>query len=406
MYSKRILILGYGMQGRAALYDLLNNTDDTEFIVADKHFDPVEDLREYPGERVTGMRLDASDSTALASVMEGATLVVEALPGIMALSAGKAAVHAGAHLVSSMYYINPGEQDPEKIREMRREMNRIDDLAKKAGKIILTEFGLDPGLDLVLGAQALKEFDEVEEFHSYGAGLPAPEAANNPLKYKFSWSAIGVMRAYLRPAWVIRSGRIVEIAADKIFAPENRHSIEADGFPDPLECYPNGNAAHYADVFGIQDTVREMGRYACRYPGHCDFWEIMANCGFMNEESIQVGNVKVSPAAFTSSLLEAQPQFRYAEDERDVVLVRVDLRGSKEGKKTRIIYELIDRRDLETGFTAMQRTVGFMMGFGARLILEGKLFEPGLLIPTDVPMELVKEGLAQFNISLSRKESS
>ena len=36
---------------------------------------------------------------------------------------------------------------------------------------------------------------QVLEFTSYCGGLPAPEASNNPLGYKFSWSARGVILA-------------------------------------------------------------------------------------------------------------------------------------------------------------------------------------------------------------------
>ena len=213
MPIQKIVILGLGMQGQAALYDLVCNTDAQQLITADSRPDMDSILTHFPGNRVKGVRIDGSNKTELASVMEGADMVIEALPGVMALSAGQVASEAGVNLVSSMYYINPGEQDAARIQAMKDEVARIDGEAKEKGITILTEFGLDPGIDLVMGAKVLSEFDDVEEFHSYGTGLPVPEAADNPLKYKFSWSAIGVMRAYMRPAWVIRNGQVVEIPA-------------------------------------------------------------------------------------------------------------------------------------------------------------------------------------------------
>jgi hypothetical protein len=36
---------------------------------------------------------------------------------------------------------------------------------------------------------------KVTRFVSLCGGLPAPEAADNPIGYKFSWSPIGVLRA-------------------------------------------------------------------------------------------------------------------------------------------------------------------------------------------------------------------
>jgi saccharopine dehydrogenase-like NADP-dependent oxidoreductase len=263
---------------------------------------------------------------------------------------------------------------------------------------------MDPGIDLVLGAKALSEMDEVSEFYSYGAGFPTLGAANNPLKYKFSWSPIGVMRAYLRPAKIISKGQIVEIAAEDIFAEENTHLLELDGIGVPLECYPNGNSVNYAELFGLRDTVQEMARYACRLPGHCAFWEVMAKCGFLNEESIEVGKMPVSPAQFTAALLGSQPQFQFADDEQDMILIRADVRGKKKGKKSRVIYQLVDRRDLETGFTSMQRTVGFTMSLGAQLIMEGRLKKTGLLSPVDVPFDLLAQGLAKHGMRIVRQE--
>ena len=36
---------------------------------------------------------------------------------------------------------------------------------------------------------------KITRFISLCGGLPAPEAADNPIGYKFSWSPIGVLRA-------------------------------------------------------------------------------------------------------------------------------------------------------------------------------------------------------------------
>jgi saccharopine dehydrogenase (NADP+, L-glutamate forming) len=35
--------------------------------------------------------------------------------------------------------------------------------------------------------------DKVREFYSYCSGLPVPECADNPLRFKFSWSPRGAL---------------------------------------------------------------------------------------------------------------------------------------------------------------------------------------------------------------------
>jgi hypothetical protein len=48
-------------------------------------------------------------------------------------------------------------------------------------------------LRLIKGLQA--RGGKITRFISLCGGLPAPEAADNPIGYKFSWSPIGVLRA-------------------------------------------------------------------------------------------------------------------------------------------------------------------------------------------------------------------
>jgi saccharopine dehydrogenase-like NADP-dependent oxidoreductase len=404
MSKKNVLLLGLGMQGKAALYDLVHRGNDYLVAVVDSRPDLESYLARYPSEKVTGRRIHLTGETDLMPLMKDVDVVIEALPAPFSLSAAGIAAKRGIHLVNSMYCISPQETDEDRIRTIKNTMQEIDRDARANKAVILPEFGMDPGIDLVLGAKALSEMDEVSEFYSYGAGFPAPEAAGNPLKYKFSWSPIGVMRAYLRPAKIISKGRVIDIAAEDMFAKKNVHRLELEEIGAPLECYPNGNSLYYAERFGLKDSVREMGRYACRWAGHCAFWEIMAKSGFLTEPPIKVGEELVSPAHFTASLLGSQSQFQYADDEQDITLIRVDVRGKRKGKKTRLIFQLIDRRDLETGLTSMQRTVGFTMSLGARLILEGRLKKAGLLSPIDVPYDFLAQGLAEHGMRIVRRE--
>jgi lysine 6-dehydrogenase len=404
--GKRILLLGLGMQGEAVLHDLVDRTDTSRIVVVDNRADLTDRLRRYPTEKIVGRLLDVADRASVVPLIQDSDVVIECLPSIHALAMGKLAVDCGVSLVSSMYYLNPGEQDPEKINSIRRQIGQIDERAKEKGVVVLTEFGLDPGLDLILGARAVKELDEVEHFYTYGAGIPAPNARANPLQYKFSWSILGVMKAYRRPARIITGGRAVTLESGRVFEPGNFHILDLEEIGSPLECFPNGDSVPYARLFGIHGTVREMGRFTCRLPGHCAFWNIMAKCGFLDEQAPGAGGFQMSPIEFTAALLGSQAQFHYADNEQDMAFIRIDVRGKSEGKKTRIIYQLLDTRDLETGLTAMQRTVGFTLSIGARLILEGKLRKPGVLTPLDVPYEMVIPALERYGLHVVRQEDS
>jgi saccharopine dehydrogenase-like NADP-dependent oxidoreductase len=404
MSQKHVLVLGCGMQGSAALDDLYRHVDSDPIVVADKRSDLIEFLGRYPDGRVTGRRVDLTTGPELRDLMAGASVVIEALPPSLTLEVARLAADVGVSLVSSMYYVDPSETDPESVQKRQDELEALDREAAAKGIVILPEFGLDPGIDLILGARALGEFDEVHTFNSYGSGVPAPEHASNPLKYKFSWSVLGVLRASKRPATIVARGRIEEIPGNEIFRPENTHTIEIDALGGTLECFANGNAAHYLEVFNLRGRVQEMGRYTCRYPGHSAFWDRMVNCGYLDEAPIQVGGVSVAPIEFTAALLSGQDQFQFGPDEADLAMVRVDAAGWSGGRPKRVLHQLIDRRDLTSGLTAMQRTVGFTMGLGARLILEKKLPTSGLLSPTEVPFDLLEEGLESFGMHITREE--
>jgi saccharopine dehydrogenase-like NADP-dependent oxidoreductase len=142
-----------------------------------------------------------------------------------------------------------------------------------------------------------------------------------------------------------------------------------------------------------------MGRYVLRWPGHCGFWEKLAKLHFLDDAPIRVGEVSVVPREFLRSLLE--PQLQYKDNERDVAVIRVEARGLQGGKRKRVIYQVIDRRDLRTGFTAMTRTVGFTASIGAQMILRGDIRKRGVLTPVrDVPFALFSEELRQRGIQV------
>ena len=92
--------------------------------------------------------------------------------------------------------------------------------AESANVILLNEIGLDPGIDhcsaLSLLRQLEKENKRVLSFTSFCGGLPAPEAADVPLGYKFSWSPRGVLNAALNGARFKLNGEVCTLSTSGI----------------------------------------------------------------------------------------------------------------------------------------------------------------------------------------------
>jgi len=385
----KILLLGIGMQGKAAIHDLVQSREVVEIVVADWDFKALQayvESKQY-GDKVQCQHVNAASVKSLHNLIaQGADVIIDLLPPSFHDSVAAAAVRQGIHLVNASY-AGP-------------ELKKLADEARARDVTILPEFGMDPGIDLVLLGEAIRSLDHVEEIITYGAGFPEPKAANNVLKYKVTWRFEGVIKSYLRAGRVIRDGKTVEIKETEMFNPENIHEVEIEGL-GRLEAFPNGDALKYADLLGIKRSgLRNLGRYVLRWPGHCALWKTMVDLHLLDDEPVMVDNIAVDRKHFLAATLE--PHIQYHDDERDVVVVRVDVKGKKDGEKKRAIYQIIDRRDLETGFTAMSRTVGYTASIGAQMIGTARIKKRGVLSPVnDIPYKLFVQELAKRNIHIT-----
>ncbi len=387
----RVLVLGVGLQGKAALHDLAACPAVTAITAADLDRAGLEaHLRgQTYRDRVRCEHVDARDPASVERLMAARPdVVIDLLPPDFAGTVAAAAVAHGAHVVNTFYVRPP-------VAALAAE-------AERRGVAILPECGLDPGLDLVLMAAAVRDLERVESLLSYGAGVPEPAAADNPLRYKISWSFAGVLRAYRRPARVIRGGEVAAIGDAEQFAPRHTHVLEIDGL-GRFEAYPNGDALPYVELLGLDRRhLRELGRFTLRWPGHCAFWQTVVALGLLDDEPDMVDGVAVDRRRFLAAALE--PHLRYGPGERDLAILRIEATGIKGGERRRVVYQLIDRRDLASGLSAMSRTVGFTASIGAQLIGTGAIARRGLLSPwRDLPYELLAGELARRGIRITRQ---
>ena len=371
----RVLVLGAGLQGKAVIHDLEQSSLVSEIIVADMdtrgiaEFGLKLDLR-----KISLVTADAADPNDLQRVIRDADarVVICMLPPSFGSAVARAALDNGVPFVSSSYTGSIIELDEE---------------ARRQGVTILPEMGMDPGIDLLLAQIALAELDEVHGLYSYGAGLPEPSCADNPIRYKITWTFDGVLKAYKRPARLLNEGKTLDIPGDEIFRQENIHLVDIPGL-GTLEAYPNGDSIHYIDTFKLDKHIQNMGRFALRYSGHCQFWQTLADLGFLDDDPMSFNGANVSPHQFLVQHLT--PRLQFGQGERDVVVVRIRAWGLKDRKPTEVTVQLTDYRDLPTGLFAMNRTVGYTTSIAAQLILAGDIVKAGVLSPVgDVPVARV-----------------
>jgi saccharopine dehydrogenase-like NADP-dependent oxidoreductase len=384
----RVLVLGYGMQGRAVVHDLVAAPEVTSVVCADADLDrATAELADLGIPKTIAKPLDAADPAALATLLtEGYDVVVDTLPRHFVRAVAESAIAAGVHLVNTNYDDN---------------LRDLDDRARAAGVAVLPEMGLDPGIDLMMAAEAVRRFDSVTHLLSYGSGIPAPGDDDNPLRYRISWTWEGVLDSYTRPARIVRRGEVVEVPGSNVFDAEQGHTVEIVPF-GILEAAPNGDAAKYAARFGIAGSAVEVGRYTLRYPGHGATWQKLAALGFLETEPVSHLGA-VTPRRFMVEHLG--PRLQYGADQRDAVILRVEARGIG-GPAEGWVLQLVDFRDPSTGLFAMNRTVGFAASIAAQMIVSGEIAHRGVLSPiTDVPWTPFVTELAARGITITESSA-
>jgi saccharopine dehydrogenase-like NADP-dependent oxidoreductase len=386
--ARTVLVIGTGIQGRAAIQDLERSPDVDQVIAADLDMGGLEHyLSSIAASKTEAAAVDVSDAGQLRTLLSrGAGVVIALVPVRFEPAVAAAAVDAGAHLVTTNY---------------AKHVAALDEAARARRVTIMPEAGFDPGIDLVIVNLAVSAFDRIEVLNSYGSGIPAPDCRDaNVLNYKISWSWEGVLAAYWRPATLIVDSEEIVAAREDIFHPEWRHAVAIDGV-GPLEAYVNGDAVAVAVAAGIRNTVRHAGRYTLRWPGHCDFWQKIAGLGLLDDAPGPRGTA--SPRDFLRRHLE--PQLQYGPTERDMIVLRVDVAGVWEGRHIGRRYELVDYRDLKTGTLAMSRAVGYPASVVAQMVLRGEISRPGVASPIrDIPPGPFFDALARRGIRIVERE--
>lgn len=263
----KVLILGSGMVARPIIQYLLkkkfevtvaSNTPERTAQFIDGHPD---------GHNVLW---DAGDEQALDALVASHHLTVSLLPYTYHVMVAKHCIAHKKNMVTSSY--------------VKPEMKALDKAAKEAGILILNEMGLDPGIDHMSAMRVIDSIHHKEggvlEFYSICGALPAPEAADNPFRYKFSWSPKGVVLAGNNDASYLKNGKVVNVQTRNLFKDPWTYR-----FPDvgELHVYPNRDSISYKEIYGIPEA-RTMYRGTFRYPGWCETLHAMKQLNLISPE--------------------------------------------------------------------------------------------------------------------------
>ncbi|MBT3807429.1 MAG: saccharopine dehydrogenase [Desulfobacula sp.] len=384
----KILVLGgCGVQGRTALYDLASDPDISEIICADIQFDELSKIEDFTDMgKITTAKIDAQNKSDLLDLYRKVDLVIDLLPKEFKSHVNEMALEAKVHVVNTNYMYKTKDMDKK---------------AKQAGIAIMPECGLDPGIDLVIYADAKSRFDSLSVINSYCGGFPEKKACTNPLNYKLSWIWRGVLSSTSRDGKIIKDGQIIEIPFARQHDKSFVHEIE---FPNlgTLEAIPNGDAVFFTDRMGLTKKIVNTGRYSLRWPGWSAFWRPLKELDFLSEDPVKGIDGKLSPMDFMEKHLG--PKLVYQDDEKDLVAMINIFEGKKDNKKMRFTSSMLIERDLETGIMAMSKGVAYTACIVAKMIVKGEIKEKGVLSPINhIPVAPFMERLKKRGIVISEK---
>lgn len=383
----KIAVLGgLGLQGRAAIADLAASAGVEEVVCVDTAPDGIARLAGLvdPGAVRFVVPPEGRMRTALADVMREVDVAIDLMPLPLMREAVLAAIETRTPIVTTNYAKSVKDLAP---------------AAEAAGICVMTECGLDPGIDLVLYRRAARQFDTIKVIDSYCGGIPEPKARTQPLSYKISWNFDMVLMSQNRDSVFLERGERVEIPARQQHTNPFIHDIAVDGL-GMLEAVPNGDAVHYAEMLGVAGTLQRTGRYSLRWPGWSGFWGPLKALGFLSEEPVPGLPGSVSPREFLGRLLG--PQLQYGAGEKDLCVMRNIFRGIQDGRHKTVTSDLVIERDLASGLFGMSIGVGCPASVVAQMLARGEITGPGLLNPlTHVPDGLFLSELAKRGIQVS-----
>jgi len=346
----KVIVLGAGLVGKPMAIDLAADNA-LEVTVAD--INPAVLAELAAGYRISTVCVDLSDPAAIAGLVAGFDLVLDAVPGFMGYQTFKAVIEAGKNIVDIAFF----PEDPMPLNE----------LARQKGVTAIMDMGVAPGMSNVLSAFGASKLDAVDLLRIYVGGLP--KIRKWPYEYKAVFSPIDVIEEYTRPSRIVRDGKMVIKTA--LSEPE---LLNFEGI-GTLEAFNSDGLRSLVHTIKGKD----MAEKTLRYPGHIKIMEVLRETGFFSYDEIEVKGKMIRPIDLTARLLF--PAWKLEAGEEDLTVMKIIVEGKKGNESLSIVYDLFDKYDPISKTHSMARTTGYAATAALRLLASGRYAEKGVILP-------------------------
>jgi lysine 6-dehydrogenase len=379
----KLAVIGSGRQGTAAAFDMVLFGKPAEVLLIDSNESAARRAAERVN-RLTGTTVatwrqaDVRDEAALTAALTGVTAALSGVPYFLNLGAARAAIAAGCHF-----------NDLGGNTDVVRSELALHPEARARGVSLVPDCGLAPGMANTLAAYGMGLFERPAHVRMWCGGLP--ETPRPPLKYRQVFSLEGLTNEYTGEAVVLQNGRRIHIPAFTA-----REELDFEGIGRLEAFYTSGGTSTCPWTYeGKMETYEYK---TLRYPGHFAMIRPLIDLGLLEKEPVTVDGREISPRAVVHAVLG--PRIDFPEDP-DLVVLRVEVSGVREGRTRRLRIDIVDRQDQATGFTAMERTTAYPASIVTLLQAAG-VVEPGASpLETAVPGEKFMTELRKRDIPVS-----
>jgi len=288
-------------------------------------------------------------------------IVIGALPSKLGYDALRQVIEAGYNYVD--------------ISFMKEDPRKLDQLAREHCVTAVVDMGIMPGLGNIFVGHAVAKMNEDARFKcthfkiSVGGVLTNPQP---PFYYKAGFAPADVIEEYVRPARMKINGNIVTLAA--------LTDVEQINFPG-IGLYEEFNTDGLRTLLDLD--VDNMVEKTIRRPGHAELMRVFRDAGFFRKEGCVIvqtthGLAQVCPLDVTQKLLF--PHWKMEEGDEDITLMRVTASSSNPTEKM-LWWNIKVAYGWKEGCTSMSRATAYPCTTIARLILEGKISQTGVIVP-------------------------
>lgn len=351
--SKKYAVLGAGMQGTAAAYDLAMFAEPDAIHLGDASLEQAQRSADRVNKLVSKsicvpFQVDALDRASLSAFLNPVDMLISAVPYWMHPRIAPVAIDTHTCMV-----------DMGGDTRVARKTLTLDADAKAAGVSIVPDTGLAPGLVNNLGAYLMENFDETDSITLYCGGLPMHPKP--PFNYKLVFNIEGLITEYMDEADVIRDGKLALVPTLEELEP-----IEIDGLGSMEAFVTSGGVSTATDTY--LGKVKNYQYKTIRFPGHCEKMRLFKQFGFWSNDPIDTRSGSAIPRELFCAVMN--PQLKDPTD-TDRVLVRAIGTGTKDGKAVRGQLDIHHVHNAKTGFSAMEQLTGSSSAIVAAHVANG-----------------------------------